>query len=241
MIAAWGSSRRIVAPDLLGHGGSEAPVDPTAHALERQAAGIRDLLMLLDAAPADVVGYSMGARLAMVLALGHPETVRRLILESPSAGITDASERAARREADEARARRLEDDGIEAFVDGWEAEPLFASQASLPASVRAEIRADRLRHDPRALAASLRGAGQGAMRPLANELPGLDRPVLVIAGALDEAGSARAVSVSEAIPGARLELVEGSGHNVHTEAPEAFERLVSSFLIEQPATTHQTH
>ena len=65
----------------------------------------------LDALPADVVGYSMGARLALVLALRHPDAIRGLLLESPSPGIADDRERAQRRAADEAlgdpdRARR---------------------------------------------------------------------------------------------------------------------------------------
>jgi len=74
-IEPWSASHRVITPDLLGHGGSDAPEDPAAYALERQAADLADLLELLEARPATVVGYSMGARLALVLALEHPALV----------------------------------------------------------------------------------------------------------------------------------------------------------------------
>ncbi|HSM34034.1 MAG TPA: alpha/beta fold hydrolase, partial [Anaerolineae bacterium] len=126
-LEAWSLDHRIIAPDLLGHGGSETPIDPSRYTLERQADDLAGLLRLLDVGRADIVGYSMGARLALVMALAHPGLVGRLVLESPSAGIVDAVARSARRQADERLARILERDGIEAFVAGWEAQPLFAS------------------------------------------------------------------------------------------------------------------
>jgi 2-succinyl-6-hydroxy-2,4-cyclohexadiene-1-carboxylate synthase len=226
LAGALGDGRRLVAPDLLGHAGSDAPPDPARYAVERQVDGLVVLLDALDAAPADVVGYSMGARLALVLALRHPGAVRGLILESPSAGITDEAERARRRHVDEALAACLERDGLEAFVDAWEAQPLFASQQTLPAEVRARLRAERQRHDPVGLAASLRGAGQGAMAPLHARLHEVGCPSLVIAGAHDAVGLERARTVAAGLSAATLEVVADAGHAVHLEQPEAFLRLV---------------
>ncbi len=227
---------RVIAPDLLGHAGSDAPADPAAYALERQAAGLRDLLELLDAAPAAVVGYSMGARLALVLALTQPQVVGRLVLESPAPGIADEKDRAARRLADEHLADEIERDGVEAFVERWAAMPIFASQAELPADIRAAQRHERLRHTTVGLAASLRGAGQGAMEPLHDRLSTIDVPTLVIGGALDSTGRERARTVAGGIPGARLEIVEGAGHNPHLEAAATFGRLVTEFLSPRPPT-----
>jgi 2-succinyl-6-hydroxy-2,4-cyclohexadiene-1-carboxylate synthase len=242
LIDAWSSGHRCIAPDLLGHGGSEAPVDPARYALERQAAELAELLRLLDAVPATLVGYSMGARLALVLALEHPAQVQRLILESPSAGIADGVARAERRVRDEALARDLEQGGLEAFVDRWEAQPLFASHASMPRGRRQRLRAERLRHDAAGLAASLRGAGQGAMRPLHDRLGHIDVPTLVIAGERDGMGRERASVVVAAIPGARLEVVPGAGHTPHLEDPEAFLRLADAFLRPaDPMLHHLSH
>lgn len=235
-IGPWSREHRVIAPDLLGHGGSQAPTDPADYALERQADALAELLELLEASPAAVVGYSMGARLALVLALSHPRAVDGLVLESPSAGILDPAARARRRATDDGLAEDIEREGLDAFVARWEASPLFDSHAALPDEVRAELRAERLCHDPRGLAGSLRGAGQGVMAPLQDRLVQIDAPTLVLAGGLDETGLARAREVAGGIPDARLEVVPGAGHTMHLEAPDAFLRLTSDHLSTRQAT-----
>ncbi len=124
-----------------------------------------------------MLGYSLGARIALRLAVAHPDVVDRLVLESPSAGHRRAPASAkARRAADEALARRIERDGIDAFVAEWEAQPIFASQAALPTARAARIRRIRLANRPDGLAASLRAAGQGSMEPLVDRLADVSAP-----------------------------------------------------------------
>jgi 2-succinyl-6-hydroxy-2,4-cyclohexadiene-1-carboxylate synthase len=178
----------------------------------------------------------MGARIALVLALQHPDAVGRLVLESPSAGLATASARAARAAADGQLADEIERDGVAAFVERWEAMPILASQAALAAEVRARQRRERLRHTPAGLAGSLRGAGQGAMPPLHHRLGQVAAPTLVIAGGLDATGLARAREVADGIPGARLAVVPDAGHSPHLEAPEAFASLVDDFIRTSQAT-----
>ena len=226
----WIDGHRCIVPDLLGHGRSDAPRDPARYGLERQADDLAALLDVLEACPAEVAGYSLGARLALQLALGHPGSVRSLALESPSAGIADATERARRRAADERLAQQLEQDGLAAFVDAWQAQAIFESHARLSPEVRDRLRAERLSHDTRGLAAALRGAGQGAMVPLHDRLGDIRCPVLVIAGELDATGHERAEAVAGAIPGSRLEIVAGAGHTPHLEQAAAFAGLLSAFL-----------
>lgn len=235
---SWGSHtsrlahvRRVILVDLPGHGRSRW-ADPARLSVERSADDLARILRRLGAAPSDVLGYSLGARIALRLAVDHPALVARLILESPSAGIADASERARRRAADEALAARLEDRGIAAFVAEWERQPIFASQAALPSVRASRQRAIRLANRPAGLAASLRGAGQGAMVPLHDRLGAVAAPTLVIAGALDEVGRPRAEAVARGIPGARLAVVEGAGHTPHLEQPARFRRLTLDFLME---------
>jgi len=226
---------RTIVLDLLGHGRSDAPADPARYAADCQAGDVAAILARLAAMPADVIGYSMGARIALRLAVDHPSAVDRLILESPAAGIQDPGERAARRARDELLAQALERDGIAAFVDGWEAQPVFASHAGLHPAARRRLRQQRLANWPAGLAASLRGAGQGVGPPLLDRLARVDAPTLVIAGALDEAGRERAETVAAALPDARLAIVPGAGHTPHLERPTAFRRLVDAFLDAAPA------
>lgn len=225
---------RVIAVDLPGHGRTGIPRDPARASVERTADDLATILHRAGCAPAHVVGYSLGARVALRLAVTRPDALRRLVLESPSAGISAEAERVARRAADADRAARLERDGIEAFVDEWEREPVFASQIGLPPARVTRLRSERLRNRPAGLAASLRGSGQGSMDPLHERLAWIRTPTLVIAGAMDPTGRARAEVVAAGIPGARLRIVPGAGHAPHLEAPRLFRSLVLDFLKEDP-------
>ena len=123
---------------------------------------------------------------------------------------------------------------METFVDAWERQPIFAGHAALPAPRATRLRAERLSNRPAGLALSLRGAGQGSMEPLHDRLASVRMPTLVIAGALDPIGLARAKMVAAGVPGARLEIVPGAGHMPHLESPARFRSLTLDFLQEEP-------
>ena len=238
---AWGAHAtafarafRVITVDLPGHGRTGTG-PPERMTVERTSDDLAAILERLDAAPADALGYSLGARVALRLAVAHPAVVRRLALESPSAGLATAGERATRRAADDDLATRIEQHGIDAFVAEWERQPVFASHASLSPARAAHLRAMRLANDPHGLAASLRAAGQGAMEPLFDRLATVGAPTLIIAGALDDRGRSRAEQVARGIPGARLEIIDNAGHTPHEEQPAAFRRLALDFLLEDPA------
>jgi 2-succinyl-6-hydroxy-2,4-cyclohexadiene-1-carboxylate synthase len=240
--AAWGphlpALRRVsttIQVDLLGHGQSDAPADPARHAVERQAADLADLIRRVAGGRADVLGYSFGARVALALAIGEPAAVRRLVLESPSAGFADPAERETRRLADEALAAMVERDGIPAFVAFWESLPLFSTHAALTEARRRRLHTERLRNRVDGLAGSLRGAGQGAMTPLHDRLASVVAPTLVICGALDPVRP-RAETVASAISGARLETVDDVGHTPHLEAPARFRGIVLPFITAPEAS-----
>jgi pimeloyl-ACP methyl ester carboxylesterase len=73
------------------------------------------------------------------------------------------------------------------------------------------------------------------MEPLHDRLGEVMAPTLVLAGALDPAGCARADQIAAAIPHARLEIIDGAGHTPHLEAPRTFRTLATDFLEEDPA------
>ncbi len=158
--AHFAHSHRVIAPDLLGHGRTDAPPDPARYSMAESAADLAELLAQIAPGPVTLLGYSMGGRLALYFALHYPERVARLILESASPGLATAQERQQRIAADEALAARIERDGIEKFVDFWEGISLFASQQRLPTAEREALRGGRLQNRVTGLAASLRGHGE---------------------------------------------------------------------------------
>lgn len=220
----------LVAADILGHGESDSPADFRRYRMERCAEDILTLMDHLRIEKAAVLGYSMGGRLALHLAAHAPERLTALVLESASPGIEDEREREARRRSDEELASAIEAGGLEAFVDRWEALPLFASQTRLPSGVREGLRRQRLRNNPAGLANSLRGMGAGVQPPLWNRLPEMRAPALLIAGALDEKYCELAHRMATSMPNARLEIAPEAGHAVHLEQPELFASAVRRFL-----------
>lgn len=130
--------------------------------------------------PAVWCGYSLGGRLALQLALDHPERVAALVLVSSTAGIVEAEDRARRRETDTALALRAEAIGTRAFVDEWEQLPLFATMP--PDAPGAE---ERRRLPVAAVVHGLVELGTGAMTPLWDRLDELTVPVTVVTGDLD--------------------------------------------------------
>ena len=233
LIPMFVKNRLVLAVDLPGHGGTYAPEDPARIQMAMVAADLAGLvtgLSLVESGPLDILGYSMGGRLALYFALYHPELVRRLVLESASPGLDNSEARRARQIADEELALRIETKGIEAFVTEWEELPLFASQASLPADLRAGLHQRRMENHPAGLAASLRGMGTGVQPSLWPHLSGLHCPVLLICGDLDAKFTTINREMHTAIPHSVLHIIPGAGHTPHLEAPEIYQKLVIEFL-----------
>jgi 2-succinyl-6-hydroxy-2,4-cyclohexadiene-1-carboxylate synthase len=211
--------RRVLCVDLPGHGRS---ADVTCD-LEGAA---RLVVELVDEEPFDLVGYSLGGRIALHVACQAPPSLRRAAAISAATGILDVSARAARLQRDVEMADDLEaSGGVEAFVRRWLANPLFAT---LPPA-RADLDA-RTRNTASGLADSLRRCSLGTQRPLTEELRELDLPLLMVAGARDDPFAATACALAATRPGIAAALVPGSGHVCHLEQPAVTARLLESFL-----------
>lgn len=214
----------LVQVDLPGHGGSSAV-----------AVGLPEGARLLGAAGgrADYLGYSMGARFCLHLALARPDLVRRLVLVSGTAGIDDPDEREERRRADRVLAGRLDpEDGsaptdtVESFVDAWVANPLFGV---VPDAARGL--AERRTNTASGLASSLRYAGTGTQQPLWDQLSRLSPPVLVVTGSRDAKYDNLGRRLVSAIgPNAEHVVVPDADHAPHLQHPGTVAGLVRSFL-----------
>jgi len=194
------------AVDLPGHGlAGDVRSDLWGSAAHLVAAGGRSTY----------VGYSMGGRVSLHAALAHPQAVERLVLIGATAGIDDADARAQRRTDDELLADRIETIGVEAFIDEWLQNPLFAGLTPDQA-----MRVDRLRNTADGLASSLRLAGTGTQAPLWDRLSEITCPVLLLVGQHDKKFSAIAERLATALPNAELRAIADAGHSVHLEQPE---------------------
>ncbi len=224
--ASWDAVRTDeVAVTLPGH--EDVPIDLDAGfagGVEFVARAARGL-----PAPVHCIGYSMGGRLALGALVAHPELFASAALIGVRFGIDDA-ERPARREWEASIARALREDGLDAFLAKWRALPLFASQARLPAPTRAAQDAIRHRHDPARLADAFEAFALSTMPDYRSAVAAIEVPVTLIVGALDAKFRAEAEAVQRRAPSVRVEVVDGAGHNVVLEAPEAVKRRLTRAL-----------
>ncbi len=227
VMAALEGRYRCIAVDLPGHGASLG-VPSDRYTMEGAARSVLDVLDTTGVDRAMVAGYSMGGRLALYLALRHPDRCAGLFLESASPGLKDAEARAARRVADEERAVYLEGGDFEEFLRDWYRQPLFAPLARDDELLRRTLEARR-KNDPGELAKSLRGLGTGSQLSLWEELSGLQTLTLAVAGELDEKFVGILHRMKIICPRMRTDVVPNAGHSVHLEAPEAYLRLLRNF------------
>jgi 2-succinyl-6-hydroxy-2,4-cyclohexadiene-1-carboxylate synthase len=215
------SQRRWV-PALVGHLGSDAG----SEIVDFESEVDRLARVVTEASPVHVVGYSLGARLALGLAARHPARVARLTLISAHPGLESDAERQQRRAADERWCELLLDRGSVAFVDAWQAQPLWAGQARLDRATLDQKRRERLSHDPAGLVRSLRVTGLAQMPNYRDALARLRVPVTLLAGDLDVKFRDLAQHMAGIAPHAELTLVEGAGHDLLLERPELITEVI---------------
>ena len=217
---------RTVTVDLRGHGCSDAP-DSRYDAAEFTG-DLAAALLRLGLGPAVVVGHSMGASLASLLAVEHPELVAALVLVDP-----DYAGAAAERD----RLRAVADLGDEDAVADGVAEMIArgVDAATQPAHLRAWHQREIARMRPFVVAHSLRANLDGPLRfrPAADALLARrPQPVLAFHRNRDRAAVERAV---RAHPASAVVDVDGCGHWIHQERPGLVERELEAWLAALPS------
>lgn len=213
----------IVRVDLPGHGGSAG----VRLGFAETASAIGDA-----GGRGTYLGYSLGGRLCLRLAVDRPDLVEALVLVGASPGLADPADRDARRRADDALAVDIEGMGTDAFLGRWLAQPLFASFTPDAADLEA-----RLANPATAMAAALRSLGTGVQEPLWTRLRELSMPVLAVAGADDGRYAGLAGEMAHAIgDNAEAVTLAGAGHAAHLEQPERFCAELLRFLARHPPT-----
>ncbi|MDX2158731.1 MAG: alpha/beta hydrolase [Hyphomicrobiaceae bacterium] len=197
--------RRVVAIDNRGHGESEKLHDPSLYGGPRMAEDARRLLDHLAIARADVMGYSMGARITAFLALAHPERVRSAILAGLGGNMVRPMA------------------GTGPIAAALEAPSIDDVTNATARTFRAF--AEQTRSDLKALAACIRSSRD----PLtAAALAGLACPVLVAVGSDDVIGG-RAEDLARLIPGAEAFVIPGRDH-MKAVGDRSYMAAVTDFL-----------
>lgn len=203
------AGRRVIALDNRGHGASDKPYDPAAYASDVMAQDVRRLMDHLGLARADVMGYSMGARITAHLALSNPERVRSALLGGLGIHLVEGV-------------------GLPlGIADAMDAPSLDSLTDPMQRMFRAF--AEQTRSDLRALAACIRGSRQTLTR---DQAASIRVPVLISVGTKDPvAGDPHALAAL--IPGARAFDIPGRDHNLAV-GDRAHREAVLAFLKERP-------
>jgi pimeloyl-ACP methyl ester carboxylesterase len=203
------ANRRVIALDNRGHGASGKLYDPAAYHTTVMAEDVRALMDHLDLATADVMGYSMGARITAFLALAHPARLRKAVLGGLGSHLIDGV-------------------GLpESIAEALEAPSLADVQDRTGRTFRAF--AEQTRSDLAALAACIRGSRQTLSR---GEAAAIRAPVLVAVGSKDAvAGSAQ--ELAALLPFGRALDIPGRDHMLAV-GDRVFKEGVLAFLAERP-------
>ena len=182
------NGRRVIALDNRGHGESAKLYDPAEYSIPIMASDVVALMDHLSIPRADIMGYSLGARMTAWLGLTKPERLRSAILGGIGMAMVDGGG------PGENVAAALEAPSLEEVSD--------------PVARTFRAFADQTRSDRRALAACLRGS-RGLMSR--DEVTGINVPVLIAVGTTDEvAGSAH--GLGDLIPGAEVLDIPNRDH-----------------------------
>lgn len=202
--------------DWMSAAPDEAPYLEQVAACVNEVASAGDIL----------VGYSMGGRIALHALLASPNRWRGAVIVSASPGMRASEDRAARLASDTRWADRFRSDPWQEVIGDWNAQPVFRADPPdrLP---RPEAAFDRTK-----LATALTLGSVAEQRDLRTDLARLPTPILWLAGERDPKYVDFAKEMANQNRAVRAEIVPGVGHRVPRAAPEAFRRLVESFVNE---------
>ena len=244
VVPALAEHYTVVAPDLLGHGGSAKPRGD--YSLGAYASGLRDLLAALGHERATVVGHSMGGGIAMQLAYQFPERVERMVLVA-SGGLGKEVGwvlRAATLPGAEWVLPMLTQRGPRNVLGA-----AGALMGRLGLRTRADVRGTTLGlaslSDPRARRAFLHTA-RSIIDSSGQRVSATDRlylaegmPTLIVWGERDPMiPAAHGVAAHALIPHSRLELFPDAGHYPFDEDPERFAEVLRGFIAGSAAAVY---
>ena len=223
---------KVIAIDMIGHGKS-FDKNPNNYSFERSVELIKDILIELNLKKTNLLGYSLGGRLALHLAINSTQLINKLILCSTSPGIKDKSDRKARQNSDSYLADLLLDQGIGGFVDYWESLSLWRSEKRLSYKIKNTMRKIRLSQEPLGLINSLNSQGQGIQKYILKNLKKIQNKTLIFAGEKDEKYIKYSYEIQKNIEDSKVKIVPNSGHNLILENPIYIAKKTKDFILKE--------
>lgn len=214
---------RVITPDVRGFGESEAT--PGVYGMDLLADDLATLIRHLQCGAAIIAGHSMGGYILFAFYRKYPELVRGLILVSTRA-VADSAEGKANREA---LAQRIEQEGPQAAVEKMLAPMMAAASVAAKPSLKNEVEEMMRSASIHGLAGASRG--MAARREATDLLSKINVPTLILSGTADALiPHTESEKMAQAIPHARLHLIEGAGHLLSMERPEEMNRVLKEWL-----------
>jgi pimeloyl-ACP methyl ester carboxylesterase len=229
---------RTIAYSARGYHPSSVPADDAAYSEEQHVEDAYELLRFLGIDKAHIVGLSMGGNVSLKLGLAHPEVCRSLVVAGAGFGSTNPEEfRAQARET----AAMLEREGMEQVAETYGRGPSRLRFEQKDPLGFAELLAQLKEHSTTGSAMTMRNV-QGKRKTVyevADQLPGLDVPTLIISGDEDELALEPSLLMKRQIPNSGLLIVPKTGHTVNLEEPALFNQAVFDFIsaVDQDAWT----
>lgn len=206
---------RVITWDMRGHGQSDSPDDP---ALYSETATVDDMAAILrecGVESAIIGGLSLGGYMSLAFHLKYPEMTRALMLFDTGPGYRNPKAREGWNATAEARARKFEEQGLDAL--GRSAEVRVSTHRSA-----------------RGLANAARGMLAQFDSRVIESFESINVPTLVLVGAKDEPFLAATDYMVAKIPGATKAVIPDAGHASNLDQPAAFNQAVSAFLASLP-------
>jgi 2-succinyl-6-hydroxy-2,4-cyclohexadiene-1-carboxylate synthase len=221
-----------IALDIVGHGKSDAPVNPAQYNIESISAQIKSIKDHLTPNKIFLLGYSMGGRIALSYTALYPDDVKGLILESATAGIKNDAERQKRYEEDLKLAEFIESHSLEEFIEMWSDQELFNTQRRFSNDKLKKLKKKKASGSKIGYANSLKGFSTGIMLPVHDKLKKIPLKVLLITGDLDSKFTGINARLAKRFFKAKHKIVRNSGHNTHLEDPKRFIEIVINYLTQ---------
>uniref|UniRef100_A0A0D3F6X6 Mandelate racemase/muconate lactonizing enzyme C-terminal domain-containing protein n=1 Tax=Oryza barthii TaxID=65489 RepID=A0A0D3F6X6_9ORYZ len=245
MMKALSPSARVIAVDLPGHGESEILQHDVENSnqISFSVQSVADLLLKLIRNITDgavvVVGYSMGARIALHMALNQNHKISGAVIISGSPGLRDEASKRRRSAIDRSRAHFLSSCGLENFLETWYSAKMWASLREHP-KFDSLVRTRMKHNNIKALSKVLADSSIGTQKSLWEDLKHLKSPLLIVAGEKDPkfkeisqqmCREIRKHKDRESDGLCEMIIIPDSGHAVHVENPLPLVRAIRKFLV----------